>query len=96
MGNLLQGLHGMTPNDVQRDVHCSCQRSMCEASRCICKISDISCTELCSCIDCLNHMTTAYVRSAIADEEDDKDGDFFIRVRHCRTVSGSSFCVFYV
>ena len=53
-----------------------------EASMCIFRTSDPNCTELCSCIDCINHTITASDRSAIADEE---YGRFWWLVSHCES-----------
>ena len=53
----------------------SCQQSRCETSRYIFRTSDLSCTDLCLCIDCINYTITASHRSASSDEEDDNFGD---------------------
>lgn len=66
---------GAAPDEVLNYVHCSCKKSRCEASRCTCRTSDLSCTELCSCSNCANQTATASEQSANADEEDNEDDD---------------------
>ena len=59
------------PPEILKQVNCSCKKSKCNTRVCSCKSNDVSCTELCGCIDCANQASTDIEQSILDDAESD-------------------------
>jgi hypothetical protein len=59
------------PSELTKSAKCGCKKSKCEAKSCGCFGSGVSCSDLCSCVDCKNTEET----EAEVDLLNDDSGD---------------------
>ena len=63
------------PQELLKNYSCNCKKSECSNNQCSCFKSEVSCTDLCSCIICKNDCDTVIKLELLNDVSDDEESD---------------------